>query len=67
MARAKIAAKYVHVETAGTLRDRAASIRWVATTDRSRQEAAELLRLAEELEEQAFIVEKKQDKGQATA
>jgi hypothetical protein len=49
--------QYVHVETAVTLRDRAASIRWVAGTQRLQNEAKALLEFAEHLEAQAFNAE----------
>ena len=56
----KIARKHVYVETPTTLRDRAASLRWVATTDRLQGQKASLLKLAEHLEDQAFQMEMRQ-------
>ena len=58
--------QYVHVETATELRDRAASIRWVANTARLQNEAKALLEFADRLEAQAFNVEA-QDSGQHAA
>ena len=55
--------QYVHVETALTLRDRAASIRWVASTERLHNEAKALLEFAERLEAEAFNMEA-QNSGQ---
>ena len=49
--------QYVHVETARTLRDRAASFRWAASTERLQNEAKALLEFADRLETEAFNME----------
>jgi hypothetical protein len=58
---------FVHVDTPVALRDRAASIRWVASTERLHNEAKALVALAEQLEAQAFLLENNIDKQQMAA